>query len=89
MTIGKYNDIDASVNGSVFVAGGGLGEGLKKNVFEVSSDNSASGSVMISSNPGNPAAGFFTTGSMYFNTTTGKLRIYNGTQWLEFTGTPV
>jgi hypothetical protein len=50
-----------------------------KDGFTVDIDTNYSGSIMIPTNTGNPLNP--KTGSMYYNTSTNRLHIYNGTAW--------
>jgi hypothetical protein len=74
--VGTYNVQNNTI--SEFVVG--IGNALtRKDGFTVDVDANLSGSIMIPTNTANPSNP--KTGSMYYNTSTNRLHIYNGTAW--------
>jgi len=78
-TVLGYHNVPNS--GSRFIVGVGSDSLGKKNGFRVDVDTTLSASVMIPINVGNPAVGYYTTGSIYFIPSSNQLKIFNGTTW--------
>lgn len=78
-TVLGYHNVPNS--GSRFIVGVGSDSLGKKNGFRVDVDTTLSASVMIPINVGNPAVGYYTTGSMYFIPSSNQLKIFNGVTW--------
>ena len=77
VVVGSYNAHNNT--SSMFIVGGGSDDTTRKDIFTVDLSPAGSGSIMFPSNtahPSNPK-----TGSMYLNSTTNKLYMYNGTAW--------
>jgi len=74
--VGTYNVQNNTI--SEFVVGIGNAS-TRKDGFTVDADANLSGSIMIPTNTANPSNP--KTGSMYYNTSTNRLHIYNGTAW--------
>lgn len=83
--VGAHNTTNN--NSSRFVVGVGYDNLGKKDGFRVDVDANMSASIMVPTNTGNPAATYFTTGSVWFNPVTNQLKIYNGTAWRTITTT--
>jgi hypothetical protein len=85
--VGQYNNAtntpDGAPSGLLFGVGGGIGVGSRRTVFAITVDINQSGSMRIPHNPNDPngAGNTITTGSMYYDTTNNRIRIWNGSAW--------
>jgi len=84
--VGKYNNAtstpDGAPDGLLFGVGGGTTV-TRKTVFAITVDQDGSGSMRIPHNTTDPAGAqnTLTTGSMYYDITLNRIRIWNGSAW--------
>lgn len=71
----------AGYNATAFLIGNGTGSGARSNAYEITWDGvhkMAPTSFSRTTDPSSPQAGW-----MYYNTSTNKLRLYDGTTWVD------
>lgn len=84
--VGQYNDAtstpDGAPDGLLFGVGGG-DSNQRKTVFAITRDQNGACSMRIPHNISDPtgAGNTLTTGSMYYDTTNDRIRIWNGSAW--------